>query len=127
MISVNTYVAIVVTIAYAEAAEFIVVTVAIANDIQIAHGRKRRCREGRRRDGRCHRSRDGSRDGSGHRCRRRNKDAHGGGRHAGILRHVVGIVAVVAVGHGQAVASWNGFVGGALEAYKAGGAFCKVI
>lgn len=105
-----TYISIVVAITDAKATEVAIVTIAVANDVQIAH--RGQCRE---------------RDGSGNRSRLR--DAGRGRRRDGSAGHrdVVGVVAVVPVGHGQAVAARNELVGGALEADVAGGAFCSSV
>ena len=105
-----TYISIVVAITDAEAAEVAIITVAVANDVQSAHRGQRR-----ERDGSCDRSR--LRDAG--RGRRRDGSA--------VHRDVVGIVAVVPIGHGQAVAARNDLVGGALEADEAGGAFCSSV
>ena len=105
-----TYISIVVAITDAKAAEVAIVTIAVANDVQIAHRGQRR-----------------ERDGSGNRSRLR--DAGRGRRRDGSAGHrdVVGVVAVVPIGHGQAVAARNDLVGGALEADEAGGAFCSSV
>ena len=102
-----TYISIVVAITDAEAAEVAIITVAVANDVQSANRGQRR-----ERDGSCDRS--------------RLRDAGRGRRRDGSA-DVVGSVAVVPIGHGQAVAARNDLVGGALEADEAGGAFCSSV
>ena len=101
----------------------IIVAIAIANDIEVTHIRESRRGESRCRNGRGNWSRHWRSDRSRNRSWRRHKDSHGRSRDGRTLRHVVGIVAVIAIGHGQTIASWHGFVGGTLEANEAGGAF----
>ena len=118
-----TYITVVVAITNTEATELIIVTIAIANNIEITHVRESRRGESRRRNGRGNWSRHWRSDRSRNRSWRRNKDSHGRSRNGRALGHVVGIVAVITIGHRKAIASWHGFVGGTLEANEAGGAF----